>query len=127
MAPIVFVALLATVCFTFLLAAAPKASATLFCQNVQLNPYGQGGDRCWGPALKSLNWGQVLTVNRAGCVDIADTSNNLLSSWNCAAAGAEATIFVSNDLTTYRKVVIRNNNVSNAGTFTGGQQCVLSC
>jgi hypothetical protein len=107
----------------FFSATAPKASASIFCANVQLAPFGSGGDRCWGPAMDAINWGEVRTTNRAGCVDIADASNNLLASWNCTAAGTSTTIFVSSPLGVYRKVVIRNNNTNNPGVFTGAQQC----
>lgn len=107
--------------------AAPKASATNFCTQVNLAPYGQGGDRCWGPVKQWLNYGQVTTFQRAGCVDIADGSNNLLASWVCGAAGSSpqyaANIWYNSDLAGWHKAVIRNNNGSSSGTFSGAYSC----
>jgi hypothetical protein len=65
-----------------------SASAGNFCTYVWLAPYGSGGDRCWGPSQSTLNYAAVVTYERAGCVNIADGSNNLLASWVCGAAGS---------------------------------------
>jgi hypothetical protein len=115
-----------------LLSAVPRAQAGTFCTNVSLAPYGQGGDRCWGPSLLNLNYGDVHTQERAGCVAIADGSNNLLTQWKCGAAGswpgfsAWASIqpggYGSN-----QKAVIRNNNLSSWGKFGGGYNCYGGC
>lgn len=108
--------------------AAPKAEAGgNFCTSVNLAPYGQGGDRCWGPLKQWLNYAQVVTYQRAGCVDVADANNNLLASWVCGAAGSApataANMWYQQNLAGYRKAVIRNNNLSYWGTFSGGYNC----
>jgi len=105
----------------------PKAEAGYFCQGVTLNPYGQGGDRCWGPSVPYLYYSDVRTTNRAGCATIADNANNLLTSWVCGPAGSEPGIAAWTSLFNGgglpRKAVIRNNNTNNQGTFKGGYNC----
>lgn len=108
--------------------AAPNASANqAFCSGVSLAPYGQGGDRCWGPSANGLDMGWVITVQRAGCVTIADGSNNLLTSWVCGPAGSSpglaASVFLASAPGVWRKAVIRNNNLSNSGNFSGIYGC----
>lgn len=108
----------------------PKASATEFCTNVWLAPYGQGGDRCWGPSIQGLSYGAIRTFTRAGCVDIADGNNNLLESWVCGAAGSApslaAEIWYQQDFTNNHKAVIRNNNLSFSAQFQGTYACSYS-
>jgi hypothetical protein len=110
---------------------AQKAAASNFCTNVWLSPYGQGGDRCWGPSAQGLNFASVSTFTRAGCVSIADGSNNLLTSWVCGAAGSApgyaAAAYYNSNYLQYRKAVIRNNNTSNGGQFSGGYNCFNPC
>jgi len=108
-----------------------RASAVSFCSGVTLAPYGQGGDRCWGPSRQGLNYSAVRTYQRAGCVDIANSSNVLLASWICGAAGSApglaAAIGYNQDLLGYHKGVIRNNNLSASGTFGGEFACANGC
>ena len=114
-----------------LVVGAPKASAVDFCSGVTLAPYGQGGDRCWGPSRQSLNYSAIRTYQRAGCVDIANSSNVLLASWVCGAAGSApglaAAIGYNQDPLGYHKGVIRNNNTSASGTFGGVFACANGC
>ncbi len=109
------------------LGAPSKAAAVGFCGGVYLAPYGQGGDRCWGPAVNGLDKGWVKTQERAGCVTIADGANNLLTSWVCGPAGSwpglAASAYLFNTPGTWRKAVIRNNNLSLGGNFGGEYGC----
>lgn len=111
----------------FSAANASPASAGLFCNYVWLAPYGQGGDRCWGPAQRALNWASVRTYERAGCVNIADVNNNLTQSWACGGAGSApgyaAAVGIPIYPNSYYKGVIRNNNLSFGGRFTGEMSC----
>lgn len=108
-----------------------KASAIQFCWGANLAPYGQGGDRCWGPAANAMNYAAVVTQGRAGCVDIADGANNLLTSWVCGGSGSwpanAAEVYLWNYFGTWRKGVIRNNNTANWGVFGGQYNCLNSC
>jgi len=124
-----FGAAILVICLTFLLSSAPSASAVeVFCGESWLAPYGQGGDRCWGPATNGLDFAAVVTHERAGCVDIADGSNNLQHSWVCGAAksapGLAAEVGVAGGLVVYYKGVIRNNNESFSALFAGREKCV---
>lgn len=126
------VAILTLVGAALLLSMSPqKAAASNFCTNVWLAPYGQGGDRCWGPSAQGVNYAQVVTYTRAGCVSIADGSNNLLTSWVCGGAGSApgyaAAAYYPYNYSQYRKAVIRNNNTTNGGQFAGGYNCASGC
>lgn len=110
--------------------AAPTASAGNFCTNVSLSPFGQGGDRCWGPAISGLNYGGVVTNERAGCVNIADGSNNLQGSWVCGSKGSSPGVAAEKWIPASEanfKGVIRNNNQSFSGTFSGRHNCWYGC
>lgn len=114
-----------------LIGSASKASAGTACTGVNLAPYGQGGDRCYGPAADALNYADVRTQSRAGCVDIADGANNLLTSWVCGASGSwpgyAASVYVASYFGTWHKGVIRNNNTGNWGVFGLGYNCLGGC
>lgn len=112
---------------------ASKASAGNFCGTPSspawVNPYGQGGDKCWGNALPGLNYAAVITFQRAGCVTLAE-GTNLLTAWVCGAAGSNP----SNAAEVYKwnysnwwKGVVRNNNVSYGTNITGGHNCLGGC
>jgi hypothetical protein len=106
-------------------ATASSALAENFCTNAYLNPYGQSGDRCWAPGHTTLTSAWIVTHERAGCVDIANGSNELMFSWVCGAAGSSpaiaASIYDFSHSGVFRKGVIRNNNLSFAGHFDGAQ------
>lgn len=116
---------LMALCLVAMLSSASAAYAGKFCQGAWLAPYGQGGDRCWGSAERSLNWAAVETHERAGCVDIADGANNLTQAWACGAAGSGSgyamAVSIPIDPNGYFKGVIRNNN-STYGAYFGGEQ-----
>ena len=118
---------LAVACLALLMAvSAPTASAGAFCSGVYLTPYGQAGDRCWGPAQKGLFYADIVTYERAGCVNIADVNNNLTQSWVCGAAGSAPGVAAQVSIPhsgLYYKGVIRNNNTSQYGVFKGGMAC----
>jgi hypothetical protein len=114
--------------FALFFAASPQpAAAAGFCTNAWLSPYGQGGDRCWGPAKRALYRAEVITYERAGCVNIADGSNNLTQSWACgpsgSAPGYAAAVGIPIYPNFYYKGVIRNNNLSFSGKFSGFMVC----
>lgn len=116
------------ICLMFILSSAPSASAVeVFCGESTLKPYGQGGDRCFGPATSGLDFAAVVTHERSGCVDFSDTSNNLKASWVCGAAksapGLAAEIGWSGAPGVYFKGVIRNNNESFSALFAGREKC----
>lgn len=113
---------------TMFLATTPssaQAASENFCTNAWLNPHGWGGDRCWAPGHTTLYQALVVTHERAGCVDIANGSNELMFAWVCGAAGsspaAAASIYDFNHAGMFRKGVIRNNNTSQGGYFEGSQ------
>lgn len=114
-----------------LLAAPPnsEAKSVNFCSTVSLAPYGHPGDRCWGPG--SFVFGiNLVTYDRAGCVTVANGANQLLQSWTCGAAGSvpgPAVVLNFGNDGVWRKPVIRNNNLSFAGTFSGGLACYSGC
>jgi hypothetical protein len=100
----------------------PHASAQIqtdFCVNVWLQP---NGEKCWGH-LNYLAEAFVVTQEHAGCVDVADGSNNLLQSWKCVGDHSWTEIILGND-GTLRKAVIRNNSGA-AAHFTGHVVCYV--
>jgi hypothetical protein len=88
-----------------------------------LDPYPTGTYRCDAPDSASgygLDLVTISTLERAGCVDYADVWHNLINSWVCYPKGTEwGGISVRQDGGWYRGV-IRNNNLSYKGLFTGG-------
>jgi hypothetical protein len=98
------------------------AKATGFCVNANLAPYGQAGDKCFGPGEYKLAIVLVQTFERAGCVTYASPSNALEDSWFCIGNNATGQKYVRNDSQTH-KGVIRNNNLSFWGKFSGNQTC----
>jgi hypothetical protein len=111
-------------------AALPSTAAASenFC-GVTLQPYGHNGDRCWGMGHPLFGI-TMVTYERAGCVDAANSNNELLGSWICAAAGSvpgpAAELHFTND-GVRRKGVIRNNNLSFTGYFAGAEVCYAEC
>ncbi len=127
---LILAALVATLAMCFA-AAPPKASAQThynFCQ-VTLAPYGQYGDQCmaWGGGYL-LN-ATITTYERAGCLTVANGQGNLIQSWTCfpKSGGAGAYIMSWSNDGTYRKPVIRNNNLSFSGKFAGSYDCYYPC
>lgn len=115
--------LLASACTVFF-ASASTAKAENYC-HVYLQPYGQGGDRCYSYS-RYIHGVTMATYERAGCLSVANGSNQLLMSWQCAAAGsipAAAVTLWFNDDGIRRKGVIRNNNLSYKGYFSGNVTC----
>jgi len=104
---------------------APHASAAEnFCGTLQ--PFGQPGDQCFGAShhIRGVN---LVTHERAGCVSIANGSNELLQSWQCTGAGSSSEINgIPNDGVN-RKGTIRNNNASFSGAFNGAEFCYVGC
>lgn len=116
--------LLASACTIYLGSASTAKATEGFC-GVTLQPYGQSGDRCYSLG-RYVHVTHMVTHDRAGCLSVANSSNQLLMSWYCAAAGSSPAIanyLVFNDDGIRRKGVIRNNNLSYKGYFQGGVSC----
>jgi hypothetical protein len=110
------VALLLTI---LLYAGAPsKAHATNFCTNVWLQPYGQAGDRCTAAEGGYIGFVTVVTHERAGCESVAN-NGVVLEPWTCI--GPNNYLGTYHDNTRWSHGIIRNNNLSSAGHFDGGQ------
>jgi hypothetical protein len=122
-------ALLAAALAYFAVAPSPASAAVNICTNVTLQPFGHAGDRCFGPMNNLFN-SSVITFERAGCVSVANGSNEIIMEWRCGAAGsspgAAALIFPPLDGVN-RKGVIRNNNLSFTGRFQGAELCYSGC
>src|SRR5215217_6679784 len=105
-----------------LLAAHPsRASAgENICTNVTLQRFGAAGDRCFS-TLHNLFNATVITFEKAGCVSVADSANNITMEWRCGARGSSPTwaaeIFPPLDGVN-RKGAIRNN-AAEPGRFQG--------
>jgi hypothetical protein len=95
-----------------------------FCLNWTLKPFGQAGDRCgaghnhWG----HINWVLITTNERAGCVNYEGWYGELYRSWACFGSSTSGYIIVPNDGGSYNGI-IRNNNLSNSGRFSGSYRC----
>lgn len=104
---------------TVLGSSAPSAMAANenFC-GIVLAPFGQNGDRCWGAGhyIYDVN---LVTYERAGCVDVANSNNELLQAWQCVGSTSSWSLIM--EPTMRRKGVVRNNNVNNSGKFGGGE------
>lgn len=100
-----------------------QAASENFCTSTWLNPHGWAGDRCWSTGHTTLYAVNVVTHERAGCVDIANGANELMFSWMCGPAGSSPgisqTIWDFAHEGIFRKGVIRNNNLSSGGYFDG--------
>jgi hypothetical protein len=107
-----------------------KASGTdIFCKGVTLPPYGTYGDHCYAweweaqPLLAVVG---ITTFSRAGCVTSAAGSGyDLKESWYCVGKESTGSRYVSKT-TESRRGVIRNNNLTYSGTFTGFVSCCWS-
>jgi hypothetical protein len=109
-------AILASVVGIFLVPSSAMATEN-FCYTT-LAPYGQGGDRCWG-SMQYMYGINLVTYERAGCVDVANGSNELLQSWTCIGNSNVAEFHY--EPTIRRKAVARNNNLTNSGFFSASE------
>lgn len=108
-------------------AAEPTPGSHSFCSSVWLQPFGQAGDRC---AAGHAEWGHIGSVaiqtgERAGCVNYEGWYGELYRSWWCLPKGAGGSITVPQDGGSYDGI-IRNNNLSFAGRFSGSYWCCWS-
>jgi hypothetical protein len=111
-------ALLAVVAAYSATATSSAVADETFCSNVTLQPYGHAGDRCTAPQGGWV-WNVIIyTHERAGCLDIQN-NGELLASWTCT--GKENSYLVSYYANKWAHGIIRNNNLSFAGVFTGAQ------
>jgi len=114
-----------TALFSSLAAGSPTPAkaekyATGFCGG-WLDPAWTGNYRCDAPDnVSGYNrvYVAVRAFERSGCVDYADVWHNLITSWVCTPKETEAIISVRKDGGCYRGV-IRNNNLSYKGQFSG--------
>lgn len=95
-----------------------------FCTKVTLQPLGKSGDRC---GAGHAGWGHLLSVNihtyeRAGCVNYVGYYGELYRSWTCVPNNTYSYIVVPNDGGSYSGI-IRNNNLSYSGKFSGVYSC----
>lgn len=110
----------------------PKADAAWtpeWCGNVWLAPYGSSGDRCMMGQGYANHYETLLvrTLERAGCVAAAGYHGEQVMNWVCAPAGGNfAVIYPPNPEGWYRGMV-RNNNLSKWGQFTGLAFCESRC
>src|SRR5262249_26275486 len=107
--------------------AEPNFGSHNFCSQVWLQPFGQAGDRC---AAGHAEWGHIGSVtivayDRAGCVNYEGWYGELYRSWMCMPKGSNGVISVPQDGGSY-DAVIRNNNLSFGGKFSGGYWCCWS-
>jgi hypothetical protein len=96
-----------------------------FCTNVTLPPYGSYGDHCYAWTWEAKRYINVIinTQERAGCASYAAASGyDLQDSWVCFGKYTYGYRLVRNDGLLHRGV-IRNNNLSFSGKFSGGQVC----
>jgi len=97
-----------------------------FCGSVNLSPYGQQWDKCWAwvwQAKLKLSDVRITTHERAGCVSYSGAEGyDIQDSWYCVGKGTYGIKWVRNDGQVHRGV-IRNNNLSYSGVFSGGQTC----
>lgn len=117
-------ALAATVAMLFAMAAGSVSSANAesFGENTTLgpngqmhSPIGQAGD-LW--LLSSYS------PNRANCVALLGYYGEQLDSWVCAGAGTTAWYQVAESRPFgYYRAAVKNNNMSQSGTFTGHTYC----
>lgn len=114
-------AVIAMLCCVWLISShVSKAEATDigFCQNAWLQPYGQGGDRCTAPQGGNIWLVYVITQARAGCETIQN-NGVLLNNWTCG--GAYSSVGSYQDWSKWSHGIIRNNNLSFGGYFSGQQ------
>jgi len=103
----------------------PQASAEPFCANVTLQPYGHYGDRCFAWVWEAHPYLAIVgieTNERAGCVTSAAGEYDLKESWYCISNNNFGEKYVQNT-SEPRRGVIRNNNLTYSGRFSGGQLC----
>lgn len=85
-----------------------NAGAAYFCNGAWVAPYGQGGDRCWGPG-QNLTGVQAI-AQQSVCVNAAQ-NGVLVQSWNCAPAANWAGMGFNG--TRWLNPVVRNNHPNN--------------
>lgn len=103
-----------------------SASGKAFCSNVNLPPYGSYGDRCYAwewEAEPLLIFVGISTQERAGCVSYAPANSyDIKDSWYCISKENYGYRIVTRNPAPTRGV-IRNNNLSYSGRFTGQMTC----
>jgi hypothetical protein len=124
------IAVVAAAAMSFAMASGPVSTADAaytgtFCTNVWLQPYGQSGDRCWMGVGYANHYSSfnIRTESRAGCVATAGYYGEQINSWVCASAYGWALNGVPNPTAGFYRGLIRNNNLSNPGSFSGGAYC----
>lgn len=126
--PIAIAAMAAIV--AMLLPASASAVNRNFCTNSYLAPYGHGGDRCLATYGNYLYDTNLVTHERAGCIDVT-YNGTLLEPWTCGAAGSSpasaVVLWFVGDEWKIRQPIIRNNNLSYSAHFDGAYQCVMEC
>ncbi len=99
-----------------------SADSSPFCTNVSLAPYGSYGDRCYAwewEARPYMVWVEIWTQERSGCVTTAaKTTGDLKESWYCVGSNSGGRLWTKYT-SEYRRAVMRNNNLSYSGKFTG--------
>lgn len=117
-------AMAAAMMFFVMNSSSAQAASENFCTSAWLSPFGLAGDRCWAPGHTTLHSVNVVTHERAGCVDIANGANELMFAWACGPAGSSPaisqTIWDFAHEGVFRKGVIRNNT-GTAAFFDGSQ------
>jgi hypothetical protein len=104
---------------------ASNASADEFCRNVTLTPYAKCYAWEWEahPRLAIVG---VDTNERAGCVTTAaQYSGDLKESWYCVGSNNFGWKYVTTT-NEPRRGVIRSNNLSYSGRYTGTYTCCWS-
>jgi hypothetical protein len=115
----------ATAALFFSMASGPvaRAQAEEFCSLVTLQPLGDywGRDRC---ASSEWIWPALVIVqtsDRAGCVNAMDPNYQLFTNWACAGQYTYKQLLFEQH-TRAGVGIIRNNNLSYAGKFSGAQR-----
>ena len=82
----------------------------------------------WGGGYLAFN--TLVTWERAGCLATTDGFGNQNTSWQCgpkgSAPGPSVQITYGTD-GVYRKPILRNNNLSYHGHFSGSYYCYSPC
>lgn len=95
-----------------------------FCTGVWLQPFGQSGDRC-GSGKESwarLQQVKLQTFTRAGCVNYHGWYGEYYEPWQCVGSNTWSIKQVPWDGGSYIGI-IRNNNLSYGGNFSGTIVC----
>lgn len=97
-----------------------------FCNWYNAAPYGSNGDRCGAGAYGKVISAWGVGYDHSACIDLLNTSNNLVQSWVCSTGARAETSITPNESKGCVRAQVRNN-APGYNRLYGSQGWVFPC